>query len=135
MCPNFVGSDSKSLTSYQKILWICSLGYENLLNLSWYIKKFHNCKHTNEDICRQSSWMELMQRPLKTILDRFLLAFPSLSSYDVLWRSARWKNTHYNVSISRFLKSYEYFESDQFTMRFYLSLMAFFHLIWQNFSI
>ena len=43
MCPNFTGSDSKSLTSYQKIFWICSLGYKNLLNFTWYTKKFHNC--------------------------------------------------------------------------------------------
>ena len=33
MWPNFVGSDPKSLTRYQKILWICSLGYENLFHL------------------------------------------------------------------------------------------------------
>ena len=46
MCPNFAGSDSKSLNSCQKIHWICSLGYENLMNFTWYIKKFQNCNHT-----------------------------------------------------------------------------------------
>ena len=30
-----------------KVLWICLLGYENLLNLNWYILKFHNRYHTN----------------------------------------------------------------------------------------
>ena len=43
----FDSSDSKSLTRYQKILWICSLGYKNWLNFAWHSMKFHNCHHAN----------------------------------------------------------------------------------------
>ena len=45
--PIFDSSDSKSLTRYQKILWICSLGYKNLLNFAWHSTKFYNCHHAN----------------------------------------------------------------------------------------
>ena len=41
----FHSSDSKTLTRYQKILWICSFRYENLLNFAWHSMKFHNCHH------------------------------------------------------------------------------------------
>ena len=44
--PIFDTSDSKSLTRYQKILWICSFGYKNLLNFAWHYPKFHNCHHS-----------------------------------------------------------------------------------------
>ena len=46
MCLNFDSFDSKNLVSYQKILWICSLGYKNVLNFTWYTKNFHNHNHT-----------------------------------------------------------------------------------------
>jgi len=46
LCPNFTGSDSKSLTSNQKTLSICSFGYENLLNFTWHTKNFYNRNHT-----------------------------------------------------------------------------------------
>ena len=52
MCPEFTGSDSRILTSYQKVLWICSLEYENMLNCTWCTKKFHNHNNTNQSyIC------------------------------------------------------------------------------------
>ena len=48
--PIFDSSDSKSLTRYQKILWICSLKCENLLNFTWHSMKFHNCHHANQHV-------------------------------------------------------------------------------------
>jgi len=46
MCQIFDGSQSKSLTRYQKILKVYSFGFKNLLNLAWLTMKFHNCHHT-----------------------------------------------------------------------------------------
>ena len=43
--PIFDSSDSKSLTRCQKILWICSLGYKNLLNFARHSMKFHTRHH------------------------------------------------------------------------------------------
>ena len=56
MCPNFVASDSKSLTSYQKNPLNMSLAYGILLNFNWYTKKFHNCNHTTKHMfCNSNS--------------------------------------------------------------------------------
>ena len=44
--PIFDSSDSKSLTRYQKILWICSLECKkSQLNFAWHSMKFHSCHH------------------------------------------------------------------------------------------
>ena len=45
--PILYSSDSKSLKRYQKILWMCSLGYKNLLNFAWHSMKLYNCHHAN----------------------------------------------------------------------------------------
>ena len=47
MYQNFDDSDSNSLAIYQKILWICSLGYKDLLNFAWHSMKFYNCHHAS----------------------------------------------------------------------------------------
>ena len=47
ICLNFTGSDSKSVISYWKIIWLWHMRNEYLLNFTWYNKKFHNCNHTN----------------------------------------------------------------------------------------
>ena len=54
--PIFDSSDSKSLTRYQKILWVCSLGYKNLLNFAWHSMKFHNCHHASKELLENTSW-------------------------------------------------------------------------------
>ena len=45
--PIFDSSDTKSFKKYQKILWICSLGYESRLNFSWHyeILQLSLCAH------------------------------------------------------------------------------------------
>ena len=43
----------KSLKRYQKIPWICSLWYKNLLNYTWYTNKFCDWHRTYYDIHNQ----------------------------------------------------------------------------------
>jgi hypothetical protein len=45
--PNFDGSLSIALTSYQKILPGCSFGYKSLLNFNRTTMKFQDRHHTN----------------------------------------------------------------------------------------
>ena len=51
MYPYIDGAESKR---YQEIFIICNIGYENLLNLNWYKKKFHNPNPTIECFIFQS---------------------------------------------------------------------------------
>ena len=46
MCPIFDGSQSNSITWYQRILKGCSFGCKNLLNFACLTMKFHNCHCT-----------------------------------------------------------------------------------------
>ena len=45
--PIFDNFEWKSLTRYQKILWICSFGFRILSNFAWKLVKFHICHHAN----------------------------------------------------------------------------------------
>ena len=89
MCPNFIGSDLKSLTSYQKILSICSLGYKNLLNFTWYTNKFHNCNHT---IKGSSNFRALTLLDFNTCIQSLYWAIENLTSSNWLLGSERAKS-------------------------------------------
>ena len=47
LCPIFDSSASKSVTTYQKILQVCSLKCKNLLIFTCTTKQVHNRHHTN----------------------------------------------------------------------------------------
>ena len=47
MCPIFDDSASNRLTKYQKILWVCWLGFKNLLNHTCHNMNFHDSHHAN----------------------------------------------------------------------------------------
>ena len=53
MCPIFDCSQSNCLTSYQKILWVCTFECKNLLNFTCQTMKFLNCHHTNVQVLSQ----------------------------------------------------------------------------------